>query len=566
LAEIDFRFREDVEAYTLVRAFAARMHDYPVQDLYYAPYRYDKFNKELILSYLNRLQPRNLHLLLIGPELETNQVEEHYGVHYSLEALPGDLLGDWSDPSKNPDLYLPKPNPFIAVDLELRQEQLGASKPIRVDIQDGFTLWFDHDISYGSPRGNFYVSIRSPLARRTPQEAVLTDLYAAVVADQLNAFSYPAQLAGLGFELYDHQRGFTLKISGYTDRQAVLLETILVALRTPEVTAERFGRLRDNLVRRLRNLALERPYGQAIADLRRLLLDTIWWPDAKIGAAEAVTPETLEAFVPRLLESVESVALAHGNYTREEALSLAALVAKELLRSKRAVAVSHGRVIRLAAGETRVRTLPIDHPDAVVALYLQGASRKLSNRARFYLIGQVLNAPFYQSLRTEQQMGYFVFSGAMDMMQLPGLVFVVQSPNQGPDVIEAAVNEFLQSYGDSLDNMTDAEFEQHRSSLVSDVMRQEEKLRDRSGRYWLEIDRKDYEFDTRERLAAAINEVSLDDFRQFFRTSVLDPTHPRLLVRSFGSMKGAEAALPRNEIVDPMAFRSSQSRFLSPDE
>ena len=75
LAEIDFRFREDIEAYTLVRAFAARMHDYPVQDLYYAPYRYDKFNKELILSYLDHLQPRNLHLLLVGPELETDQVE-----------------------------------------------------------------------------------------------------------------------------------------------------------------------------------------------------------------------------------------------------------------------------------------------------------------------------------------------------------------------------------------------------------------------------------------------------------------------------------------------------------
>ena len=93
-----------------------------------------------------------------------------------------------------------------------------------------------------------------------------------------------------------------------------------------------------------------------------------------------------------------------------------------------------------------------------------------------------------------------------------------------------------------------------------------EKLRDRSGRYWLEIDRKDYEFDSRERLAAAINEVSLDDFRQFFQTSVLDPGHPRLVVRSFGAVKGAETALPRNEIVDPLAFRSSHGRFLPADE
>jgi secreted Zn-dependent insulinase-like peptidase len=566
LAEIDFRFREDVEAYTLVRAFAARMHDYPVEDLYYAPYRYDNFNRELILSYLDRLQPRNLHLLLIGPELETDQVEDHYGVHYSLEALPDDVFESWSDLSPNPDLYLPKPNPFIAEDLELRHEEPGVSKPTPIEIQDGFTLWFDHDTSYGSPRGNFYVSIRSPFARTTPKEAVLTDLYAAVVVDQLNAFSYPAQLAGLGFELYDHQRGFTLKISGYTDKQAVLLETIIAALQVPEVTSERFDRLRDNLVRRLRNVALERPYGQVIAELRRLLLDSIWWPDAKIEAAESATPEALEAFVSQLLGSVESVALAHGNYTRKEVLSLSALVAGELLGNSRAVAVPHGQVIRLAAGETRVRTLPIDHPDAVLALYLQGASRKLSDRARFYLAGQVLNAPFYQSLRTKQQMGYFVLCGAMDIMQLPGLVFVVQSPNQTPDIIEAAITEFLQGYKASLDMMTDTEFEQHRSSLVSDVMRQEEKLRDRSGRYWVEIDRKDYEFDSRERLSEKINEVSLDDFRQFFQTSVLNPSRPRLVVRSFGEAKGTGSALPRNEIVDPLAFRSTQSLFLPVDE
>ena len=52
----------------------------------------------------------------------------------------------------------------------------------------------------------------------------------------------------------------------------------------------------------------------------------------------------------------------------------------------------------------------------------------------------------------------------------------------------------------------------------------------------------------------------------FFQTSVLDPVRPRLVVRSFGTVKGAETALPRNEIVDPLAFRSSQGLFLSADE
>lgn len=565
LAEIDFSFREDVDAYTLVRAFAARMHQYPVRDLYFAPYRYDAFNQDLIDSYLGYLQPENLHLLLLGPELETDQIEMHYGVEYSLEKAHSDLIRLWESASLHEDLYIPKANPFIPIDLVVRPDEANVEVPVPHDISDGFTLWFDSDPSYEAPRGNFYVSIRSPISRLTPRAAVLTDLYTKVVSDQLVEFSYPAQLAGLGYDLYDHQRGFTLKISGYTDKQDVLLEAIMQVLSAPDVTPERFERLRTDLIRQFRNISLEHPYAQGLADLRRLLIDNAWWPDQQIDVAKTLTPDQLVQYIPKLLKSTESVALTHGSYTEEEALALANIVHNKLLRGRQTVSVPHAQVIRLPKGETFFRTLEIESPDSLSIVYLQGSSRSIDERARFYLAGQVLNAPFYQRLRTEKQMGYIVFCGAIDIMEVPGFALVVQSPNRNPENIQKEMEQFLEEFLLGMVNLEEIDFVQHRDSLVGDIMRREEQLRDRSNRYWLEIDRQNYSFDYREKLVNAINKISLKEFREFFSESLVHHNVPRIVLRSYGAMQDSAVRNSNGEIDSVGEFRARMDRFVLSD-
>ncbi|MBL09803.1 MAG: hypothetical protein CL402_04670 [Acidiferrobacteraceae bacterium] len=563
LAEMNFRFREDVEAYTLVRAFASRMHRFPIKDLYYAPYRYDSFNRDLILYYLAYLQPRNLHLLLLGPELETDQIEKYYGVEYSLEAAPSTLINGWNTPLFYKDLYLPPRNPFIPTDLVIRQGDKQTQKPQSHQVADGFTLWFHNDSSYDAPRGNFFISVRSPMSRLTAEEAILTELYTEIVIDQLSEFSYPAQLAGLNYELYDHRRGFSFKISGYTDKQDALLKKIVQALNSPEVSPERFDRLRTDLIRRLRNFSREPPYAQGLSDLRRLLLENAWWPEQQISIAQNLTHTQLINHIPNLLAKLEVVGLAHGSYSKEEALVLAEIVNHELIHGRDIVSVPHADAVRIKNGETYYRTLNIDHPDFLTILYAQAKTMSIDERARFYLAGQLFNAPFYQRLRTEQQMGYFVFCGAIDIMEVPGFVLVVQSPDKHPNEIEAAIFQFLEDFEKSMENMEELEFIEHRTSLVKDIMKVEEKLRDRSGRYWTEIDREHYTFESRENLTEAVTNISFADFQDFFLNSIIHPNVSRIVIRSYGKSGDKKMRRSDKEIVDPMVFRSQMTRFVN---
>ena len=263
---------------------------------------------------------------------------------------------------------------------------------------------------------------------------MLTDLYVEVVKDDLNEFSYPAMLAGLDYSLYRHSRGFSVRMSGYDDKQPLLLERLGAALREPEVTATRFANAKDELLRKLRNAARETPYQQAMGELTYLLLSPAWSEEERIAALEPITADDLRAFVTALLAEVQVVALAHGNLLEADARALSGVLRETVLADSAAVDVPRVQVVKLDADARYRRALEVEHEDAAAAVYFQGAERSFAERARYSLLAQLTSAPFYTDLRTERQLGYVVFATPFPLLEVPGIAFVAQSPRASAGV------------------------------------------------------------------------------------------------------------------------------------
>jgi len=60
LSEIAFKFQEKVPALSYVRSLSSALHEFSAQDILSAPYKLNKFDKELISDYLHLLTPDNL--------------------------------------------------------------------------------------------------------------------------------------------------------------------------------------------------------------------------------------------------------------------------------------------------------------------------------------------------------------------------------------------------------------------------------------------------------------------------------------------------------------------------
>ena len=213
LSQLAFRFHEKSEPIHLVSSLAREMQDVAPQDVLRAPYMMAHYAPEAYRDILDRLTPRNVLVALLSPEPlpKDSPTTEWYDTPYQMRSLDmAQLLRNHPVTDLAAKLALPEPNPFVPDNVELtkgatmdRPEQLIAS-PI--------ALWYARDTSFGTPKANVYLNLRSPIANDSPRDAALTHMLVAMISDQLSAFSYPAQLAGLDFSIYSHLRGISLKV------------------------------------------------------------------------------------------------------------------------------------------------------------------------------------------------------------------------------------------------------------------------------------------------------------------------------------------------------------------
>ena len=537
LAALSFRFKEEGDPIGYVSSLANGMHYYEPEDVLRGPYLLERFAPELIDEALASLRPALAQVTLTAPGVTTSAVSEYYDAPYGVRR--GDaLLARWQPAEDlSAALHLPAPNVFIAEDVSLEPlAEDNPAAPAPVIEAPRRTVWFRQAEEFRVPRGALYVNFRSPYVSETAAQAAAAVLYTNLLTDAVNAFTYPARLAGLNFSLYKHARGLSLRISGYDDKQQLLLERLLATIAEPAFDAERFEDIRADLVRGLENVVAKRPSSQLMGDLRQAVDYAEYGEDALIEALAAIDLAAIDAYAQKFWASTSAEALVYGNYGADAPARLARSL-DTVLPEGDPVAQPPLRVLRLLPGEALQFVTDIPQDDAVVGWYLQGADNDWRDRAATALTAQIMKSGFFQELRTEQQLGYVVSAFSWPRHRVPGLVMLVQSPSHDAARVAAAMEQFLeQRIAPPLD---DAQFARHRKALIARIEEPDKNLLERAEFYWQAIARGETAFDSRQRLASAVRAFDRAAWADYFQRVFRDASRSLQIVAP-----GAAGALP----------------------
>ncbi|MEX0605336.1 MAG: insulinase family protein [Marinobacter sp.] len=524
LAEISFRFREQPNPIQLVSRLSMELHHVEPEDVLRGPWVMEDYAPARSLELLNHLTPDNVLITVVSPDEPASEVERTtwYDTVYTLTRVTPETVTGTAPQALAKQLSLPDTNPFIPDELSM---VAGDTMEQPVQLTEGgqagdIELWYARNTEFNTPRANVYLSLRSPGARASARSNVLTQLLVDAINTNLNAWAYPAQLAGLDYAVYNHLRGVTIRVGGYSDNLHLLMSRILSQFPSPTITEQRFNIARRQLIDGLRNQSLERPVQQASTVLQGALIEGAWTVEEKLAAAEAVTLDELKRFANKLLEQVDPVMLAHGNLTEASALNLARFAEALVLEESAPVEVPRSGVRLLPSGLTNIQ-LQVDHPDTGYALYMQGDNKTFAERAKYSLLAQIVGAPFYEQIRTQQQLGYVVYATSYEILETPALGFIVQSPGATAEEIDTATQKFSETFADTLKNMTEADLEREKQAVISRLLERERSLGEISERFWREIDRGQTDFNSREELADAVRKVSHDDLIASYESAVI---------------------------------------------
>lgn len=525
LNDIELRFRERDKPIREASTLASRLHRVAPSDVVIAPWLYETYEPSVYRELLTHLRPDNVLVSLMAPREQTDEwsTTPYYETPYRLSQLESEQLAESGELADS--LELPDPNPFIPEDLSLVE---GDDMPHPKAMgEDPLELWFARDTRFEAPRANVYLSLRSPAATGSARDVVLTRLLAETVRDELNALAYPARIAGLDYEVYSHLRGITVKISGYSDKLPSLMDDILERLRHPEHDSGRIGTRLQQIRDDLANAAERPPYEIASGRVQEQLLENVFPHAARLREARRIEPDDLRRYTQRFYRALDPVMLVHGNMTRAAALNIRSRVTSRVMDEVESTEVPRTRVRKLAEGE-QVVDVSVRHSDQGYLRYFQGQDGDYATRAEFRLIAQLLSSPFYERLRTNQQMGYIVQGTYYPLMETPGIGFIVQSPENGFDVIDDSVTEFLREQEDRLADLESDTLEREKQAVVSRLQQDDTRLGEIADRYWQEIDRRNRDFDRREQLIKAVKAIDHDALMATYRNAVLE--QPRALI------------------------------------
>ncbi|GLK91781.1 pyrroloquinoline quinone biosynthesis protein PqqF [Pseudomonas turukhanskensis] len=109
---------------------------------------------------------------------------------------------------------------------------------------------------------------------------------------------------------------------------------------------------------------------------------------------------------------------------------------------------------------------PNSGDEAALVLFYLLPDHLPSTEVAWRLLGQWLESPFFQRLRSELQVGYAVFCGYRQIAGRPGLLFAVQSPNASVAQIAEHIDAFLLAQRERIATLDHEQLQQLRLNLA----------------------------------------------------------------------------------------------------
>ena len=368
-------------------------------------------------------------------------MEPHFGTQYWEDGIPESLYALWEGKNESfAALHLPPPNPFIPSDLSLITVDTNAESkdvaPERLLVTvDGSVssalLWHLPDVTFASPKVEINIRLASVVPLQDAHSALMLDILCRMLRERVNEELYMASMADLDCNISTADCGLVLKVSGFSDKASLLASSVAAAAMAVGSTvswtpAEQrcFERVKEQLLRYYQNANMKASHAASNGRLR-VLKPSKYSAAEKVVALEALVDpavgssgEThLAAFREQFWRSVSLECLVHGNVTKVAAVSMVQdilgqhateewSIAKDVPQPAFRVFSPPQPITQIPAHSALVlRQVPdnVQENNSCVEVYFQLGPWNLVDVTLLDLLEQVISEPFFDDLRTKQQ-------------------------------------------------------------------------------------------------------------------------------------------------------------------
>jgi secreted Zn-dependent insulinase-like peptidase len=558
-----FEFQDPVQPLELTSHLVINMFKYQDQDILFGDYAMTSFEPRLITQCLELMTPKNLRLIIVARDQTTNQVARWYNTPYQVSAISEQEHQNWLTLCPEHQMTLPVANPFIVERLAYHcPTQLTPLPEILIQKQ-GIRLWHYTEQEFKVPRGHIYTAIDSDVAGTDARAVALCQLYVEILHDDLAEMTYPAEIAGLNYDIYAHQAGVTLHVTGYTPKLFLFFEMLITQIRQRKFCQQRFNEIKQQLTISWQNSEMAKPINRLFRGLGVVLQPKQYPNDQLLHELQSITLAELQQFISKLYKSVHLECYVHGDWERSEVEQFGHSIHQQIAAIATPINEVKRELININNRGTLTREFASHGSDSAVIVYIQSAMADLRKVALFSLLNHFVSPEFFSQIRTQQQLGYLCGSSYMPINRHPGILFYIQSNVAAPYQLIEAIDQVLADFSEIVEQLSPSEWQRGTQGLLSQITVQDTSSIARAHRHWLSIGNRDYQFDHRQRIAKQLTKITKTDLLDFVKTKINAPNQDRLILCSYGENLDDKQRLNIGHAIRELAlFKREAKKFI----
>ncbi|XP_065362952.1 nardilysin [Calliphora vicina] len=524
-----FRFASQKPAFDNVQNLVIRSKYYPPKDILTGTELYYEFDEEQVKNVIKHLNEFTFNIMITSQQkydgITYDKKEKWFGTEYTSIKMPQKWQDLWQNCKTMSELYLPKPNRFISQDFRIFWLENGKPEvplaPKKILQTDVCELWFRQDDKFQLPDAFMYFYFVSPLLRQSAQNDVLCALYAQLVKYRLAEELYPATVAGLSYQFYSAEKGVVLKVSGYNEKLYLVVDLItkaMVSMRE-HITEEQLEVFKKHQKKAYFN-ALIKPKALN-KDIRLCIVENIRWPIiVKYKCLNDITLQDMLQFADNYTQELYVQTLMQGNLTEEAAHNVMNSVLTTLnCQNIKETKYIENRTVQLPQGSHYIRCNVLNDKDCntVVTNFYQIGPCSVRIESILDLLMMFVEEPLFDSLRTKEQLGYYVASSVRINYGIAGYSITVNSQETKNSCahVEERIEVFRGKMLQILEEMPQEDFEHVRESLIKIKQVVDMSLSEEVARNWGEITCEEYLFDRKRKEVEVLRSLGKQEIIDF---------------------------------------------------
>jgi insulysin len=558
ITKLDFDYIEKDDPYNYVTDISHNLSLYDTEDILTGPYLLEIYDPDAIKKYLDMLTTKNLNIYLTSKNLEKTEgletwlTERWYGTKYKkdkfvfdgiFEEINKKLESSETIRDRYERLGYPPSNNHIPKSFDLISNKPDLTYPQKYYSDEKCTIWYKPDTKFNVPRlflgAQIYLNVDKlgfPYLEYRTYSKLWNEIYNNYLQEKL----YMGKVAKIHYNFHFNHSGIYFEVSGFNDSleryTKEILDDYIQFINNFIADPSKFKNViqtsLEYMTQNNKNYFLASSSTQVSSNLHKFLSkphidkhdEGILLQTIKLNL-ENNDFDFISKFVSTHLSQSYFEWLIQGNFNISQTIHLIEHIQNRLQRNP---------LPECDFFDYDVAKLPIynycyqfqsqdkENDNSAIISYFQFGNLSEVDKCKLLVIENALQESFFDDLRTQQSLGYFVNLSIYNHNRVDGITCTIQSNVESPEYIYKQINLFFDDY--HLEELEDTEFKEYITSVITNLKKKHLTIGDEFDCHYGEIELREYKFERNLERIKILEQLSKEEVVEFFEEYLINNT------------------------------------------